>query len=128
MRMNKQQEITTLSNSRENLLYEQEASWNEDTCKYDYDSKEIDVLGVKIHSMLNEHKEELPVDFIIEELTKLGHAPCLMYDDNGNFAVTGDGFQELSDDDTCDMSIYTFIKKEQWKPTVREALYDYLKD
>ncbi len=57
--------------------------------------KEIDELGIEIKADLKTHFADLPVDFIIESLTMLGEAPNVMYDDNGMFAVSGDGMQPI---------------------------------
>lgn len=69
------------------------------------------------------------IDFIIETLTKFGQAPNLVYDDNGLFAVSGTGLQPVVyDDQKLDGSITVIVESEMWFPTIRKALYHYLKN
>ncbi len=69
-----------------------------------------------------------PVDFILETYTCFGAAPNLVYDDNGRFAISDIGFQpvvmgdELLDEDI----VTTFVVKDMWKTTIREALRYYV--
>ena len=65
---------------------------------------------------------------MIESLTKLGEAPNILYDDNGNFAVTGTGFQSVSMDEISDVTMSFFVLKEHWFKTIREALKYYLSE
>lgn len=90
--------------------------------------KEIDDLADQIMDAIKRWRNALSFEFIIEELTKLGHAPCLLYDDNGNFAISGEGMQTISPDGIDNQELFHFIKKEMWKPTIREALNYYLDD
>jgi len=87
--------------------------------------KEIDDLEEQILNLINQDKDSLPIDFIIEELTKLGWAPSLLYDDNGHFAVTADGYQTITEG-TSDVTIMCFIPKDYWKDSIREALNYFL--
>jgi len=99
----------------------------EDCCD---NSDEIDELASQILDEIISRKDDLSIEFIIEQLTYLGQAPNILYDDNGNFAVTGDGFQSIehiaSKEGTGDVSLSFFIEKENWKDTIRKALYYYL--
>lgn len=121
--------IKTLSEERQKFLDKYYASWDDSIGNFgDYtmeEPKEINDFAIEIEKLLKEHRDDLEVDFIIEQLTYLGDAPCLLYDDNGNFAVSGEGFQELNEEPD-DMVISHFIEKEMWRPTIREALYVYL--
>lgn len=90
----------------------------------DIETNQIDFLADEIFDLLVCYNADLPIDFIIESLTKLGNAPSILYDDNGSFAISEDGFQSLSDDG--EQTISCFVKKEQWKPTIREAINYYL--
>lgn len=120
------EQIKELSNRRQELWKQFEDSWVVEAQKYSMEEpKEIDILGEQILTLLQLHHKDLPVDFIIEELTKLGQAPSLLYDDNGHFAVTGDGYSTISDEPQ-DASVTCFIRKSQWKPTIREALEHYM--
>lgn len=50
---------------------------------------------------------------------------ALISDDAGNWAVTGDGMQDVPDDPPQDMSTCFFIEKDQWRPSIREAILAY---
>ena len=91
--------------------------------------KEIDELGAEILKYIKLWKWALPFEFIFEELTKLGWAPCLLYDDNGGFAVSGEGMQSIPMDTVQETGtdwISHWVKKDGWFPTIREALNSYL--
>ena len=75
--------------------------------------------------LIKEHRCELPLEFILEELTKLGLSPNLVYDDNGNFAITDDSMNEVHFEPS-DTNVFCFVKKECWKSTIRESLNYYL--
>jgi len=49
----------------------------------------------------------------------------LVSDDAGNWAVSGDGVQNVPDDPPQDISTCHFIEKDQWRPSVREAILAY---
>jgi hypothetical protein len=87
--------------------------------------KEIDDLADQILDAIKRWRNALPFEFIFEELTNLGWAPCLLYDDNGNFAISDDGMQSISEE-VDDQELFYFIKKDRWKETIREALNYYL--
>lgn len=60
----------------------------------------------------------------IEMETQCGAAPCIVYDDNGNFAVSFRGQQPCPDGDkfTGGVSIEVWVEPDQWMPTIREAI------
>ncbi|MFA5299688.1 MAG: hypothetical protein WC389_16005 [Lutibacter sp.] len=59
----------------------------------------------------------------LEELTKIGYAPNLLNDDNGHWAVSGDGFQNLPEgDEPEDISTTIFVEAKSWKDSIKEAL------
>lgn len=71
----------------------------------------------------------LTADRVLEELSKLGTSPCLLNDDNGHWALTFDGFQEVADgDDPQDLAISCFVSKEQWKDTIYDAVMHALEE
>lgn len=125
--MNIKKAIESLNSQRNEFLDKRNDSYDEETMKYQYDPEEIDSLGDNIIELILAGKENLPFEFIMEQLTMLGQAPSLLYDDNGNFAISGDGMQEISTEPS-DIWLSHFIKKDDWKPTIREALYHYLSD
>jgi hypothetical protein len=116
-----QEEILILSDKRYKLLEERL-----DGLEYDYDPIEIDQLAEQILKAIKDNKENLTFEFIFEELTKIGWAPCLLYDDNGRFAISGDGFQTVPEDSPADISMMCFVEKDYWKDSIREALYYFL--
>jgi hypothetical protein len=118
--------ITELSKLRYSYIDKKEKSWNAEESQYEEDPKEIDLLQEEILYQIKQNKEQLSFEFIFEELTKLGWAPCLMYDDNGHFAISADGFQTVVDNETDDVSMSVFIEKDNWKNSIREALYYFL--
>lgn len=88
--------------------------------------EEIDQLAEEIVDRIKSWRQDLPIEFILEELTQLGWAPCLLYDDEGHWAISGEGFQEVALGDPIDMHLTHFVEKKMWKDTIREALNYYL--
>ena len=90
--------------------------------------KEIDLIGKEIRDLVVAGVSELPADFIIESLTMLGDAPNVLYDDNGMFAISGDGYQPVVYGNKRIEGIITVsVEKNMWKKTIREAIKFYLK-
>ena len=128
-------QIEAFSKARYRLIDEQNADWEarQDSIDVVLDDKQseldkkIDDFGEKIRDLIFKHNAELPFEFVIEELTKLGEAPCILYDDNGHFAITGDGMQTVcSGDEPMDCDLQFSVEAECWKDTMREALEHYL--
>jgi len=84
----------------------------------------------EIIQCIQECQDSLPMEFILESLTSMGHCPSVLYDDNGHFAVEGDGWQKLLlDYDLNEETTFEggwVIPGGHWKPTVREALSCFL--
>lgn len=124
-----QTHIENLSFKRDEYLKFREDSYDEtigEFGEYTIDPPEIDNLTDQILDCIKKWRNSLTFEFIIEELTKLGWGPCLIYDDNGNFAITGTGMQSISEEDPDDCELIHIIEKKDWKPTIREALNYYL--
>lgn len=121
-------DIKILLDKRKVFLDLYEKSYDENTFKYKIkEPKEIDGIRDEINNIIIKHKDILPVDFIIETLTHFGDSPNILYDDNGNFAVSADGYQTVaSDGEPIDMDMTVIVTKHQWKKTIREALIHYL--
>jgi hypothetical protein len=117
--------IEDLSKQRYEYLNQKEDTWDEDAGKYLYEPKEIDQLADQILEIIKKERNNLPFEFIIEELTKLGDAPCLLYDDNGYFAISGSGFCSINPEPADWEGVFT-IEEKEWKPSIREALDYYL--
>jgi len=126
--MTTQNKILDISISRYRYIDEQENSYNADKDEYSIDhNKFIDHLADEILDIIKTNFEKLDFDFIILELTKLGQCPSLLYDDDGRFAITGEGIQDVvMGDEAQDINISHFVKAEEWKDTPREALSHYL--
>lgn len=122
--------IDELQRIRQHQIDKYTESLDSSTFKYTMEeSKEIEENAEKIKQLLKKGSHKLPFEFIIEQLTHLGQAPCLLYDDNGHFAVSSDGVSQVStEEDPADIGITSFVTKDMWKETPREALNYYLKD
>ncbi len=92
--------------------------------------KQIDLNKKEILSCLKNGFDELECDFILDSLTYLGWAPQLIYDDNGEWAVCGEGFipVRFKNEETPNTMFNFFINVpvKSFKPTKREAIRDYL--
>lgn len=93
---------------------------------------EVNGLAERIHSLLEEAQESLPVEFILESLTRLGAAPSLLYDDDGHWTIGTDGtqpvmaFADRTKETTFDA--VWWVQPNSWRKTIREAIRDYLAD
>ena len=91
------------------------------------DDNLIDFIQQGIVVSLKENFDDYTFDFIFETYTRFGHAPNLIYDDNGKFAISGSGMQPVVfGDELIDGAVTVFVEKEQWFKTVREALWYYM--
>jgi len=88
--------------------------------------QKIDDIAVEIGTYLQKHSQFLSFEFIMEQLAKLGDSPSLLYDDDGHWCVTSDGYQNVIIDGPADWTGSYAVLKKQWKNTPREALEDYL--
>ena len=128
--------ISKLISERQAIWKTYQDSWDDelgDHGEYAMDEpKEIDELGDKIRTLVNEGVDELPVDFILESVTMLGDAPQMIYDDNGHFAFTGSGMSPVPMTDSGKFesteTFTTFIGPDDWFDTIREALKHYLEN
>lgn len=65
----------------------------------------------------------------LEELVERGACPGIINDDNGHWAVAGDGVQNVPwGDGPVDISTSFFVEAGRWKNTIREAIDDFLDD
>lgn len=130
MEMNRSVEeihIENLSKKRYEYIHQYNDSWDDEVEDYTIEEpKEIDELGDEILKYIKLWKRSLPFEFIFEELTKLGHAPSLLYDDDGRFAIVSDGYQTVPIGEATDVEMGHLVKKERWKDSIRGALDDYL--
>lgn len=123
-----QHDISTLTARRDSIYTAWDNTYDKTNDTYAYiEPVDIDILGDKIYHQLVVNCNILPVEFILETLTHLGSAPNLLYDDNGHFAVTCDGYQSVSSDsEAIDSSIGVHIESTQWKNSIRDAIVYFL--
>jgi hypothetical protein len=63
----------------------------------------------------------------LEALVNRGDCPGIINDDNGHWAVSGSGVQNVPmGDDPVDIGTEFFVEAKDWKPTIREAIEAYL--
>lgn len=100
----------------------------------DYENPRCDELRNQIMTLIYTEHENLTVEDIFEGLTSIGAAPSLIYDDNGHFAMGGDGmqgidlkFDEKAGEARADFGGTWFFRKEDWSNTVRGAIRNYFK-
>lgn len=63
----------------------------------------------------------------LESLVEKGDCPGIINDDNGHWAVTGDGMQNISCGDVpVDVQTTFFVEAAQWRNSIREAIDAYL--
>ncbi len=95
--------------------------------KVDENHPDVDLISAKIIAEFKKNFNKYEVDFIVETLTMFGQAPNIIYDDNGYFAVSGDGYQPVVyGRKKIEGSVQVFVEKKQWKKTIRLALKHYL--
>lgn len=89
---------------------------------------QIDEYAKQIGEIMIKNYDSLEFDFVFEQLTRLGDSPNLLYDDNGMFAVIGDGFQTVVTESPTDYFESSFFVRDKnvWAETPREALKKYL--
>lgn len=97
--------------------------------------KKIDKQQLKTNKMTtaelidNFKDNKISVEYVLEQLSDMGHCPALIFDDNGHWAVTSAGVQDVSlEEGPSDISTCFFIEAHEWKNTVREAVLYYLEN
>lgn len=95
--------------------------------KEDVESKIADEYQKNIISAIKKYFDIYEVDFIIETFTRFGASPNLIYDDNGLFAIVEEGYQQaVVGNQKIEGGFTLFVKKKQWKKSIREALKYYI--
>lgn len=98
-----------------------------DLLKNDVQNEVIDEIEYKITNEFINRCNKFEVDFILETLTSFGQAPNVVYDDNGMFAVSSEGWQPVvTGQQRIEGVISVSVEKVQWKKTIRQALKHYL--
>ena len=117
-------EILELQKLRSELLNKQDKEVEDIIENYDIT---IDNLTTQILDLIKPNIDKLDFDFIMEQLSHLGWCPNLLYDDNGHWAVSADGYQNVvSGDVPEDVETHFYIEAEDWKNSPKEALYKFL--
>lgn len=108
-----------------NKTYNKETHSYKDEGVYD---KELDINQNNIFSFINDNFDEIFIEDILLAGDHCGHAPCLLSNDNGSWAITCSGMQNISMDPSWDFEGTFFVEKEEWFPTIREAIKQYVKE
>lgn len=66
------------------------------------------------------------IENLLERLTEIGHCPCIVFDDNGQWAVSSDGIQNIRQHNDDEYYATLFIPANMFKNTIREALISYI--
>lgn len=65
----------------------------------------------------------------LEQLVREGDCPGIISDDNGHWAVTGNGMQNVPEGPApVDIATSFFVPASLWKNSIREAIDNYLED
>ncbi len=98
------------------------------------DEPEVSWCQDKIHDsdvkylLASDVKAALSLADLFRIFEEQGCGCALISDDAGNWAVSGEGFQNVPDDPPQDIETSFFIEKDLWKPTIREALIAFCED
>jgi hypothetical protein len=115
-------EVISMNNFRYSLIKKH----NEETATAE-ELQKINELADEIEKYIKTYFEELPVDFILDQLANLGQCPNLLNDDNGHWAVICAGFQNVvTGDEPEDVRTSFYVEAANWKNTPREALKYHL--
>lgn len=117
------EQIVSFDKRRYDLLDKESLSSNEE--------KFCDMIARGIERRLIYAYESMSVDFefIMYHLSRLGQCPNLLNDDNGHWAVSGDGLQNVVyGDELQDVETHFMVEAKDWKNSPREALLNYLKE
>ena len=63
----------------------------------------------------------------LDWLEKKGQGFALISDDQGHWCLVEDGMQTISDDPPDNCSTMFYVKKKQWKSTIRKAIDSEIK-
>ena len=128
--MDIKKQITVLSKARQALLDAVDAI--EDVEKHDEKYEEftpkIDGYERDITDLMKQNFDGLEFEFVLDQLSCLGACPNVLNDDNGHWAVTADGYQNVVTGDPKDVETSFFVRAEDWRNTPREALKHFMED
>lgn len=90
---------------------------------------EIDKFQEEILELIKTNFDILEFDFVMEQLSHLGWCVNLLNDDNGHWAVTCDGYQNLVyGDEPEDVETHFFVEAKEWQNSPKDALYKFLQE
>lgn len=94
------------------------------------DEQQLKTNKMTIAELIDNFKDnKITVEHVLEQLSDMGHCPALIFDDNGHWAVSSAGIQDVSlGEEPSDISTCFFIEAEEWKNTIREAVLHYLEN
>ena len=96
--------------------------------KKDENDSRVDEIMRTILKEFETNFDDYEFDFIFETLTMFGWSPNLIYDDNGRFAVSGDGYSTVvTGSEKIDGNVVIVVEKDDWKKSSRKALKYYIK-
>lgn len=85
--------------------------------------KKADALEVEVKKLIKEAFSELDPAVILQWYAEIGRAPCLLNDDNGQWAVTSKGYRPaLGTKERINGSMTTFVTKDMWFSRIKPAL------
>lgn len=64
----------------------------------------------------------------LEAKVDRGDCPGIINDDNGHWAVSGTGIQNVVTGKPKDVQTTFFVKAKEWRTTIREAIEAYLNE
>lgn len=65
----------------------------------------------------------------LEDITREGYCPAVLFDDNGHWTVAFDGCQNVPmEEGPCDISTSFWAEKDCWYPTLREAIMEAMNE
>lgn len=117
-------QLNDLISERKKISKARDLTWDEDEVKYGNEyHEEYDTNRDLIFILIKENFDTLSLEDILEAYSHTGGAPCLIYDDDGNWAITTEGYQSINLEDTPqDLDASFFIEARFFKPNIREAL------
>jgi hypothetical protein len=127
----KEQQIETISKKRYDYFEMDDPDYVEGKTSVLKYQKEIDDLGKQILTYLRIWQSDLTFEFIVEELTKLGWEPNLLYNGDGMFAISGEGIQSIpmcEEQEKGSDWVGHWVQEGGWFDTIREALKYYLNE
>lgn len=122
--------LNYLISERRKITEQRNNTWDEEKSEYSNEYyKEYDNNRDLILNLIKENLEALSFEDILEAYSHTGGAPCLIYDDNGNWAITTEGYQSISlEDEPQDLQSSFLVEARFFKPNIRDAVKYWFDD